>query len=151
LDVAQNFRDQRWVVDAGNDPKFPTALGAGLDIDLKHPFQALCPVHRGGWLVAVHLAAGTARHDAGAVFEVGRKYTRNGFAASLTPCGRTVQLPSPALWKRVRLSRGLGTNATRRAMAAPAHPCARGIQYILYIKSSGSSTTWVDPSRNGCL
>jgi hypothetical protein len=44
-----------------------------------------------------------------------------------------------------------GAKAARRAMAAPAHPCARGIPFILNIKSSGSSTTWVDPSLKGCL
>jgi hypothetical protein len=36
-------------------------------------------------------------------------------------------------------------------MAAPAHPCARGIPFILNTKSNGSNTTCVDPSRNGCL
>jgi len=55
------------------------------------------------------------------------------------------------MWKRVRLTLGLGTSATSLTMAAHAHPCARGIPYILYIKSSGSNTTWVEPSRNGCL
>ena len=54
-------------------------------------------------------------------------------------------------WQRVRFKRGLGTRAASRAMAAPAHPCARGILFILNIKSSGSSTTWVEPSRKGCL
>ena len=52
-------------------------------------------------------------------------------------------------WKRVRLTSGLGTNAASLEIAAPAHPCARGIPYILYIKSSGSNMTCVVPLRQG--
>ena len=52
-------------------------------------------------------------------------------------------------WKRVRLTCGLGTSAASRAMTAYALPCARGIPYILYIKSRGSKITWVVPSRYG--
>jgi len=52
-------------------------------------------------------------------------------------------------WKRVRLTLGFGTRETSLAMAVPAHPCAHGIPYILYIKSNGSKMTCVVPLRQG--
>jgi hypothetical protein len=64
---------------------------------------------------------------------------------------RCLQLGANTPWKRVRLSLGLGTRAANLAMAAPGHPCARGIPFILNLKSNGSSTTWVEPSRKGRL
>ena len=64
-------------------------------------------------------------------------------------CARCLLLGAKTPWKRVRLTLGLGTKATSLEMAAPAHPCARGIPYILYIISSGSKMTWVVPLRQG--
>ncbi len=61
-----------------------------------------------------------------------------GFACSGSRLGtircRCLQFGANTPWKRVRLSLGRGTSAARRA-----------------IKSSGSSTTCVVPSRQGCL
>ena len=51
-----------------------------------------------------------------------------------TTDSRCLQFGANTPWNRVRFNRGRGTNAARRAM-----------------KSSGSRTTWVEPSRNGCL
>ena len=51
-----------------------------------------------------------------------------------TTDSRCLQFGANTPWNRVRFNRGRGTNAAGRAM-----------------KSSGSRTTWVDPSRNGCL
>lgn len=47
---------------------------------------------------------------------------------------RCLQFGANTPWKRVRFKRGRGTSAASRAM-----------------KSSGLRTTWVEPSRNGCL
>gem|GEM_PF-5053697 len=44
---------------------------------------------------------------------------------------------------------GLRDQAARRATAAPAYPYARGIPYVLHIKSSGSKITWAVPLLNG--
>ena len=51
-----------------------------------------------------------------------------------TTDSRCLRFGANTPWNRVRFNRGRGTNAARRAM-----------------KSSGSRTTWVEPSRNGCL
>ena len=51
-----------------------------------------------------------------------------------TTDSRCLQFGANTPWNRVMFNRGRGTNAARRAM-----------------KSSGSRTTWVEPSRNGCL
>ena len=51
-----------------------------------------------------------------------------------TTDSRCLQFGANTPWNRVRFNRGRGTNAAGRAM-----------------KSSGSRTTWVEPSRNGCL
>ena len=55
------------------------------------------PAHRGGWLVAVHLAAGTARHDAGAVFEVGRKYAMEAGEVEPRPGHQRHQRTQPSV------------------------------------------------------
>ena len=62
---------------------------------------------------------------------------------------RCLLLGAKTPWKRVRLTLGLGTKAASLAMAAPAHPYAHGIPYILYIKSNGSKMTCVVPLRQG--
>ena len=64
-------------------------------------------------------------------------------------CTRYLLFGAKTPRKRVRLTLGLGTNATSLEMAVPAHPCAHGIPYILYIISSGSNMTWVVPLRQG--
>ena len=64
-------------------------------------------------------------------------------------CTRCLLFGAKTPWKRVRLTLGLGTNATSLEMAVPAHPCAHGIPYILYIISSGSNMTCVVPLRQG--
>lgn len=51
-----------------------------------------------------------------------------------TMCSRSLQFGANTPWNRVRLSLGRGIKAARRAM-----------------KSSGSKTTCVVPSRKGCL
>jgi predicted DCC family thiol-disulfide oxidoreductase YuxK len=59
------------------------------------------------------------------------------WARRSTMRARCLKLGANTPWKRVRLKRGLGTRAANRAIAAPARPCARGIPFILNIKSSG--------------
>lgn len=64
----------RRILDAGDDAQSTAAIGAILDIDGKDAFEALHPTHGGTGFVAVYHAARPARHDAVAVFEVGRKH-----------------------------------------------------------------------------
>lgn len=73
--------------------------------------------------------------------ESGQLVGASGLSASSRPRARRgtirarcLKLGANTPWKRVRFKRGLGTNAASRA-----------------IKSSGSNTTWVEPSLNGCL
>ena len=67
-----------------------------------------------------------------------------------TILARCLKLGTNTPWNRVRFSLGLGIRAASLAMDAHAHPCARGIPFILNIKSNGSCATWVEPSLNGC-
>ena len=72
--MAQYFGDQRWVLDAGDDAEFSTALRTGLDVDGKHPLEALHPGHRRAGLVVVHRSLRSVWHDAVAVFGIGGEY-----------------------------------------------------------------------------
>ena len=70
--MTQNLRNQGRILDAGDDPEFAAAFGTGLDVDRKDALEALHPAHGGRRLVGVD-APGSLRHDAFAVFEVGRE------------------------------------------------------------------------------
>jgi hypothetical protein len=70
------------VARAGDHPQFAATFGAGFNINRKHPPEALSPSHRRGWVVGVD-APGSPRHDVLALLEVGREYTRDGFAPLL--------------------------------------------------------------------
>jgi len=96
LHMTNNLRNQRRILDGGDDPELTAAFRAGFDVDGEYPLKALHPTHRGG--------------------------------------PRCLKLGAKTPWNRVRFNLGRGTRAASRA-----------------IKSSGSSTTWVEPSRNGCL
>ena len=72
--MIKNLRNQWRVLDAGNYPELAATFRAGLDIDGEHPLEPLHPAHRGGRLIDI-VAPGALRHDAGAVFEVGCKYS----------------------------------------------------------------------------
>ena len=61
-----------------------------------------------------------------------------------TDCLDGAAFRQKAPWNRVRLSLGLGINDASFAMTAPAHPCAHGIPYFLYIISSGSNMKCMD-------
>ena len=41
LSMPQDLCDQRWVLDTGNDPQLPATIGTGLDVNRKHPLEAL--------------------------------------------------------------------------------------------------------------
>jgi hypothetical protein len=62
--MAQNLRDQRWVLDAGDHSELATAFRASLDIDGEDPFEPLHPTHGCQGLVAIHRALRSLRHDA---------------------------------------------------------------------------------------
>jgi hypothetical protein len=98
--MTQNLGDQRWIFSAGgnegtvwpeakkcpseavaragNHSEVTATNRAGLDIDGEEPLEALCPSHRGGWVVGIDVP-GAPRHDAVAVLEIRREYTRDGF------------------------------------------------------------------------
>ena len=80
--MPQNSRYQRRVFDTGNHSECAATSRAGLDVDGKDAPEALHPAHRGRRLIGID-APGPPRHDAGAVFEVGCEYTRDGFAPLL--------------------------------------------------------------------
>lgn len=69
--MAQNFRNQWRIFDAGNHPELAAALRTGLDVDGEDTFEALHPIHGGGRLVFIDDRASAMRNDAFAVFEVG--------------------------------------------------------------------------------
>ena len=71
--MSQDLPDQPRLLNAGNHPQLPTAIGSGLDIDGKYTLEALRPVHRCSELISVHWARCLPRHYRGTMFEVGRK------------------------------------------------------------------------------
>ena len=62
--MAQNLRDQWWVLDAGDHSELATAFRASLDVDGEDPFEPLHPTHGCQGLVAIHRALCSLRHDA---------------------------------------------------------------------------------------
>ena len=82
-EVLQNPLNDRWILDAGDDLELPPAAPADLDLDGKHPFQALCPGHcplpvTGRWLTALVGLAGSSGlspgHDPGPLRARRRKH-----------------------------------------------------------------------------
>ena len=106
LQVVEDLLDDQRIFDAGDDLDGAAAALAGLDVDVEHTLQALRLR-----LMAARRSAGVGSSDA---------------------CDAPGLLPLPRLagvirarcalfgaktpWKRVRLTRGLGTKATSRAM-----------------------------------
>jgi hypothetical protein len=122
------------------------------------------PTHRRPGFVAVVPGRGVPRYDAFAVFEVGCEYMRDGFAPLLLTLGvrRAVALACAVKSRQIQPGSGHqgGESGDGRSCASPGNcsfvalppaslqSCARGIPFILNIKSRGSNTTWVEPSRN---
>ena len=73
LHMTKNFRNQRRILDSGDDPELAAAFRAGFDVDGEYPPEALHPAHRRGGSVVVYCAARPVRNNAGAVFAVRRK------------------------------------------------------------------------------
>jgi hypothetical protein len=94
----------------------------------------LHPAHGGRRLVGVD-APGSLRHDAFAVFEVGGEDPVK--AGEVQPGSGHALIGTPARLLALRANRHAGFAGARAARRA--------------MKSRGSSTTWVEPSRNGCL
>lgn len=105
LDMGEDMADQRWVLDAGNHSERPTAIRAGLNVDLKHAFQSPHPVHRGGGLVVVYFAAGPVRHDAGAVFAVGCEHPVEASEVEARPGHQSSQSGNEIQWFQYHMSR----------------------------------------------
>ena len=103
--VLEDRGDDIGIFDAGDDAQFAAALGACLDVDGEDAFQAPHPGHGGKGLIRLFVARFAFWHDGLTMLAIRREYA----------------------WNRVRLNRGRGTNAARRAM-----------------NSSGSRTTWVE-------
>jgi len=117
------------------------------------------PAHGCQGLVGVHLTFRTPWHDLLAVLGVRRKDSMKAGEIE------------PGTWHQCRKPGDGRSSATAPALpyflhpCSHAHPCARGIPFmaqasfstgtrshlLLNIKSSSSSTTCVDPSRNGRL
>ncbi len=72
--MSLDLRDQAWLLDTGNHPQPAAAVGTGLNIDRKHPLEALSPTHRRPRLVVVYPAPGALRHNSLSILEVRRKY-----------------------------------------------------------------------------
>lgn len=122
-EVFEYLADHHRVFDAGNDPHRTLTLLTGVDVDVEHPLQSLCPRH--------------GRMALYQCFVIWIVFIRRLLLAPLPrPDGVTsalcLLLGANTPWKRVRLTRGLGTRAASLA-----------------IKSSGSKMTWVVPLRNG--
>ena len=125
--VRENRLDHVTILDAGDDPKRPAAGRVALDVAAVDASQALCPADRAAPLglgrFRLHLTVGIAALAAGTA-SGGRHAYPKGMKARYRLLGANTP------WKHVRFTRGFGTRAARRAM-----------------KSSGSNTTWVVPSR----
>jgi len=72
--MSQDFRDQRWVFNTGNDSELATAFRASLDVDGEDPLKALHPTHGRHRLVAFRRALRSLRYDAFAMLEVWGEY-----------------------------------------------------------------------------
>jgi hypothetical protein len=55
--MLENLRNQQGLIDTGEDPEFAAAMGTGLDVDCKHPLEALHSQH---WLRFLGLQCGLA-------------------------------------------------------------------------------------------
>ena len=73
--MPEDLRNQRWVLDTGNDPQLPATIGTGLDVDGEDALKALRPGHGCHGFSAVHRASRPLRDNAFSVLEVGRKDT----------------------------------------------------------------------------
>ena len=71
--MPEDLRNQRRVLDTGDDPQCSATIGTGLDIDGENTLEALHPTHGCHGFIAVHRATRPARHDPAAVFEVRRE------------------------------------------------------------------------------
>ena len=121
--MRQHLFDYRRIFNAGNDFHSATTLMTGFDVDSGNTFQALHPVHS-----HVMFCYGLIRRS----FRSGGLTALASFGGcDLTRC---LLFGANTQWKRVRLTRGLGTSAASFAM-----------------KSSGSKKTCVAPSRYGVL
>ena len=70
LHMTKNFRNQRRILDGGDDPELAAAFRAGLDVDGEYSLQALHPRHRGLGLVGIHPTPCSSWHDLATVLEV---------------------------------------------------------------------------------
>ncbi len=70
LHMTKNFRNQRRILDGGDDPELAAAFRAGFDVDGEYPPEALRPAHRRHWLVSIHFAPPAPWHDPSPVLEV---------------------------------------------------------------------------------
>lgn len=68
--MSENLPDQRRIFNSGDNPKFSTAIQAGLDVDREHSLEALHPTHRSPRFIGVDGALRAARHDTLAMLEV---------------------------------------------------------------------------------
>ena len=109
--MGEDLLDDICILDARDGPHCTAAGRAALDVDPENPLQALRPGHRG------------------AAFRC-RRLLRIRLAGVTR--ARYLLLGANTPWKRVRLTRGLGTRAANRA-----------------IKSNGSKMTCVVPARYG--
>jgi len=122
IQVGEDLLDDARILNARDDA-LPAAAGrTGLDVDPENPLEAL------------RLRLIAARRSAGALSSGSAVVARRPPLPRLAGVTRARYLLFGAKtpWKRVRLTRGLGTKAASRAM-----------------KSSGSKITYVVPSRYG--
>jgi hypothetical protein len=109
--VGENLLDHHGVFYTGNDPQRPTAGRTGLDVDAEDTLEPLR-------LYALWVQVIAARRSIGVFSSPSSK--ASGFApfprfAGVTEA-RSRLLGANTPWKRVRLTRGLGTRAASRAM-----------------------------------
>ena len=101
FEVFENVPDDGGILDAGDDAHVTAAAVTGLDVDVKHPFQAL----------GLRLMA-ACRSSADRVFRVARPDPR---PAGVTRA-RCLLWGANTPWKRVRLTRGWGAPAPPAAL-----------------------------------
>ena len=105
LQVGENFFNNHWIFDAGDNFHRAAAFPAGFDVDAEYALQVLSPGHGcprfGGRLV---------------LLLIGRLgYMPLPFLAGVT-AARCLLFAANTSWKRVRLTRGFGTSAASLAM-----------------------------------
>ena len=123
---------------AGNDVHITATFIAGFNINIEHPLQPLSPGHGCAafcWCLVLFVIY---CYGFFAFTSFGWRYQCPVFAIGCEYAMETGEVYS-----------GSGNQSDQPGEGRSCASCARGIPYVLYIKSNGSNMTWVVPLRQG--